>query len=182
MKSGKIVRNFFAKDGRKVVLRTPKWEDLDDFLELINSLVEERADTLRTERVSKEEEVDFLSKVLSRLEKDEMFYLVAEVDGKVVAVSEISKRSGYEKHVGVIGIAIRSEFRDLGIGTEMMNALVEQAQEMGLKVLTLTAFATNKSAIHVYEKVGFLQTGRIPKKHFKDGKYIDEIIMTKLLE
>ena len=85
MKSGKIVRSFFAKDGRKVVLRTPKWEDLDDFLEIINSLVDEGADILRTERVSKEEEIDFLSKVLSRLEKDEMFYLVAEVDGKVVA-------------------------------------------------------------------------------------------------
>ena len=182
MKSGKIFRSFTAKDRRKVVLRTPVWEDLDDFLELINSLVEERADILRTEKVSRDEEIDFLSRVLSRLEKDEMFYLVAEVDGKVVAVSEISKRSGYEKHVGVIGIAIRSEFRDLGIGTEMMNALVEQAQEMGLKVLTLTAFAANKPAIHVYEKVGFLQTGRIPKKHFKDGKYIDEIIMTKLLE
>jgi len=182
MKSGKIFRSFTAKDRRKVVLRTPVWEDLDDFLELINSFIEERADILRTEKVSRDEEIDFLSRVLSRLEKDEMFYLVAEVDGKVVAVSEISKRSGYEKHVGVIGIAIRSEFRDLGIGTEMMNALVEQAQEMGLKVLTLTAFATNKSAIHVYEKVGFLQTGRIPKKHFKDGKYIDEIIMTKLLE
>jgi len=182
MKSGKIVRNFFAKDGRKVVLRTPKWEDLDDFLELINSLVEERADTLRTERVSKEEEVDFLSKVLSRLEKDEMFYLVAEVDGKVVAVSEISKRGGYEKHVGVIGIAIRNGFRDLGIGTEIMKTLVEQTQKMGLKVLTLSAFATNKPAIHVYEKVGFVQTGTIPKKHFKEGKYIDEIILTKVLE
>ena len=182
MRSGKIVRSFFAKDGRKVVLRTPKWEDLDDFLELINSLVEERADILRTERVSKEEEIDFLSKVLSRLEKDEMFYLVAEVDGKVVAVSEISKRGGYEKHVGVIGIAIRNGFRDLGIGTEIMKALVEQAQKMGLKVLTLSAFATNKPAIHVYEKVGFVQTGTIPKKHFKEGKYIDEIILTKVLE
>ena len=182
MKSGKIVRSFFAKDGRKVVLRTPKWEDLDDFLELINSLVEERADILRTERVSKEEEIDFLSKVLSRLEKDEMFYLVAEVDGKVVAVSEISKRGGYEKHVGVIGIAIRNGFKDLGIGTEIMKALVEQAQKMGLKVLTLSAFATNKPAIHVYEKVGFVQTGTIPKKHFKEGKYIDEIILTKVLE
>ena len=182
MKSGKIVRSFFAKDGRKVVLRTPKWEDLDDFLELINSLVEERADILRTERVSKEEEIDFLSKVLSRLEKDEMFYLVAEVDGKVVAVSEISKRGGYEKHVGVIGIAIRNGFKDLGIGTEIMKTLVEQAQKMGLKVLTLSAFATNKPAIHVYEKVGFVQTGTIPKKHFKEGKYIDEIILTKVLE
>jgi L-amino acid N-acyltransferase YncA len=182
MKSGKIVRSFFAKDGRKVVLRTPKWEDLDDFLEIINSLVEERADILRTERVSKEEEIDFLSRVLSRLEKDEMFYLVAEVDGKVVAVSEISKRGGYEKHVGVIGIAIRNGFRDLGIGTEIMKTLVEQAQKMGLKVLTLSAFATNKPAIHVYEKVGFVQTGTIPKKHFKEGKYIDEIILTKVLE
>ncbi|PIX31621.1 hypothetical protein COZ60_03560 [Candidatus Bathyarchaeota archaeon CG_4_8_14_3_um_filter_42_8] len=182
MKSGKIVRSFFAKDGRKVVLRTPKWEDLDDFLEIINSLVDEGADILRTERVSKEEEIDFLSKVLSRLEKDEMFYLVAEVDGKVVAVSEISKRGGYEKHVGVIGIAIRNGFRDLGIGTEIMKTLVEQAQKMGLNVLTLSAFATNKPAIHVYEKVGFVQTGTIPKKHFKEGKYIDEIILTKVLE
>ena len=182
MKSGKIVRSFSAKDGRKVVLRMPKWEDLDDFLEIINSLVDEGADILRTERVSKEEEIDFLSKVLSRLEKDEMFYLVAEVDGKVVAVSEISKRGGYEKHVGVIGIAIRNGFRDLGIGTEIMKTLVEQAQKMGLKVLTLSAFATNKPAIHVYEKVGFVQTGTIPKKHFKEGKYIDEIILTKVLE
>ncbi|MGB9756228.1 MAG: GNAT family N-acetyltransferase, partial [Candidatus Bathyarchaeales archaeon] len=60
--------------------------------------------------------------------------------------------------------------------------LVEQASKMGLKVLTLSAFATNRRAIHVYEKVGFVQTGVIPRKHFKDGKYIDEIIMTKLLE
>jgi len=182
MKSGKVIRSFSAKDGRKVVLRTPMWEDLDDFLELINSLVDEKADILRTERVSRDEEIDFLSKVLSRLEKDEMFYLVAEVDGKVVAVSEISKRGGYEKHVGVIGIAIRNGFRDLGIGTEIMKTLVEQTQKMGLKVLTLSAFATNKPAIHVYEKVGFVQTGTIPKKHFKEGKYIDEIILTKVLE
>ncbi len=182
MQCGKVIRSFKAKDGRKVVLRTPKWEDLNDFLELINSLVEEGAEILRTEKVSREEEIDFLSRVLSRLEKDEMFYLVAEIDGKVVAVSEISKRGDYEKHVGVIGIAIKEGFRDAGIGTEMMNTLIEQARNMSLTVLTLSAFATNKRAIHVYEKVGFAQTGTIPKKRFRDGKYIDEVIMAKLLE
>ena len=30
-----------AKDGRKVVLRTARWDGLDDLLELINSLVDE---------------------------------------------------------------------------------------------------------------------------------------------
>jgi RimJ/RimL family protein N-acetyltransferase len=53
---------------------------------------------------------------------------------------------------------------------------------MGLKVLTLSAFATNKRALHVYEKVGFTRTGVIPKKFFKEGVYIDEIVMTKILE
>ena len=53
---------------------------------------------------------------------------------------------------------------------------------MGMKILTLTAFASNKRATHVYEKVGSMQTGLIPKKHLKQGKYIDEVIMTELLE
>ena len=64
----------------------------------------------------------------------------------------------------------------------MVKALIEQAKTMGLKVITLSAFATNKRAINVYEKLGFVQTGRIPKKFFKDDEYIDEMIMTKVLE
>jgi RimJ/RimL family protein N-acetyltransferase len=53
---------------------------------------------------------------------------------------------------------------------------------MGLRVLTLSAFESNKRAIHVYEKVGFVQTGRIPRKFFREGKYIDEVIMALVLE
>lgn len=183
MKAGKIVRSFFAKDGQKVVLRTPSWEDVDDLLGLINSLVEEGAEISIAEKVeSRTAEIDWLSRALASLEKGGVFYMVAEVDGTVVASSDIHALSGYEKHVGVIGIVIKRGFRDLGIGTQMMLTLVEEARKMGLKVLTLCAFASNKCAIHVYEKIGFVQTGLIPKKHFKEGKYIDEVIMTEVLE
>jgi ribosomal protein S18 acetylase RimI-like enzyme len=48
----------------------------------------------------------------------------------------------------------------------MMKTLAEQATARALKVLMLHVFATNKRAVHFYEKVGFVQTGRIPKKHF----------------
>lgn len=157
-------------------------EDLDNLMELINSIVDEKAEIARTEKVSREEEAEWLPKMLSSLEKDQLFFLVAEVDGKLIASSDIHILCGDEKHVGVLGIVVKSGFRNLSIGTEMIRTLEEQSVTLGLKVLTLQVFATNKRAIHVYENVGFVQTGRIPKKHFRHGQYIDEIIMTKLTE
>lgn len=182
MKSGKVIQTFRAKDGREVVLRTLRCEDLDDLLRMINSLVEERANIAVDKKFSRGEEIDWLSRALSRQERDEVFYLVAEVDGRAVANSELNQRlSAYDKHVGIIGIAIEDGFRDLGIGTEMMRALVGQAKSIDLRVITLGVFANTTRAIHLYEKVGFVQTGTIPNRFFKEGKYVDEIIMTKTL-
>lgn len=177
-----MFRKFFARDGQEVILRTPRSEDLDDLMALINSLVDDKAEIARTEKVTREEEAEWLPKMLASLEKDELFFLVAEVDKKLVASSDIHILRGDEKHVGVLGIVIMNGFRDLGIGTEMMKTLMEQAATLGLKVLTLQAFATNKRAVHVYEKMGFVQTGRVPMKHFREGQYIDEVIMAKLIE
>lgn len=183
MKPGTIIKTFFASDGREVVLRTPTWNDLDDLMVLINSLVEERADILLDEKVSRDEEIDWLSKILARLEKDEAFHLVAEVDDRIVGNSEFGRNtSGYDKHVGALGIAISHGYRDLRIGTEMINTLIERARAIGLELLTLSVFETNGRAKHIYQKLGFVETGRIPNKFFREGKYIDEITMAKSLE
>lgn len=182
MQSGKVVKSFTSKDGRKVILRTPKWEDLDDLLELINSLVEEGAEIIIAEKISREAEAEWLSKRLASLEMGKLFFLVAEVEGKVVASAGVNPFESFQNHVGLVGVIIKKGFRDIGIGTETMKTLERQARNMSLKVLMLSVFATNKRAIHVYEKVGFVQTGVIPKKFFKDDQYIDEVIMTKVLE
>jgi len=50
MKAGRVVRRFCARDKCRMVLRTPRWEDLDDLLEMINSLVEEKAELLELRR------------------------------------------------------------------------------------------------------------------------------------
>ena len=176
------MRKFHAKDRQEVILRTPRREDLDDLMELINSLVDEKAEIALTKKVTREEQAEWMPKMLSKLENNENFFLVAEVDGKIVASSSIDILHGDQKHVGDLGIVIKSGFRDLGIGTQMMTLLVEQATTLGLKVLTLQVFATNKRAIHVYEKTGFVQTGTLPKTRFREGQYIDEVIMTKLIE
>lgn len=180
MKTGKILKSFMAKDGKKIILRTPKWEDLDHFLELINSLVDEKADIYVTEKVSREEEAEWLLEVIAHLERDEDFFLAVEVGNKVVGLAEFKIKGGDKEHpVGAIGIIVKKGYRNLGIGTQVLKTLFEQAVFFGLRKMTINAFATNKRAIHVYKKVGFIEAGIIPERHFRQGKLIDEIIMEK---
>ena len=47
--------------------------------------------------------------------------------------------------------------------------------------MTVNAFITNKRAIHVYEKVGFVHLDIIPERHFRQDRLIDEVIMTKII-
>ena len=69
MKTGEILKSFTAKNGRNVILRTPKWEDLDDLMEFINSLVEEGVHIDRNQKVTSEQEADWLGRKLADLEK-----------------------------------------------------------------------------------------------------------------
>ncbi len=120
MKAGTIIRTFESKDGRKVTLRAPRWDDLDDMLEFINSLVEEGADIMIDTKQTRESEVEWLARLLTRVEKDETTVVAAEVEGRYVGQVEVAPRSGRSRHVGVLGIALKDGCREIGIGTELM--------------------------------------------------------------
>jgi len=90
----------------------------------------------------------------------------------------VEKRSGIMGHVGVLGIGIKSGYRGIGIGTQILKTLIDESKNAGLKILVLEHFATNKTARQLYEKMGFRETGKTPKGIYKNGKYIDLFHMT----
>ncbi len=103
---------------------------------------------------------------------------MAEVDGKVVGNSEVTRGTLTDEfYHGKLGILLLKEFRNQGIGHEMINTLVEESRKAGLKTIELEVFATNEQAVHVYETAGFRRVGKIPKKIFRNGKFTDVIVM-----
>ena len=182
MQYGQILHTFTAKDGREVILRTPKLEDLDDCVTLINSLIDERADILLEVPVTRSAESDWLSRKLTAIENGEVIQIVAEINDHVIATTDVTIKTGARSHVGDLGIIILKDFRDVGIGTEMLIQLLKQAQVRGIKIVTLSVFATNSRAKHVYKKLGFRECGRIPSEIYKNRQYIDHITMVKILD
>jgi ribosomal protein S18 acetylase RimI-like enzyme len=179
MKAGTILREFEARDGRKVILRTPTWEDLDDMLDFINSLVEEEAMILMEVKQTRDQEVDWLARSLSNMEKDRTVRVVAEVDGRMVGQCEVSVGLGRKSHVGTLGISVKQGYRDVGIGQELMREAERHAGKLGVEKIVLEVFATNDRAIHVYERMGYRVVGRVPGEIRYKGDYVDGLNMLK---
>ena len=178
---GTVLYVFTAKDGREVILRTPKWDDIDDALEFINSLVKEDAMILMNTKKTREEEIDWLADNMKKLEKGKIIMVAAEVDGRMVGLCEVRPHFGKMSHVGSLGISVKKEYRDIGIGIDLMKEAEKHAIHMRLKTMQLEVFEKNERAIHVYEKMGYKVTGRIPEGVLHNDEYMDVLIMTRKL-
>jgi ribosomal protein S18 acetylase RimI-like enzyme len=59
-----------------------------------------------------------------------------------------------------LGIAVSEGFQKLGYGTQIMRFLIEHADKYGIQNLNLSVDKENKSAIRLYQKFDFFETGK----------------------
>lgn len=78
-------------------------------------------------------------------------------------------------HICNASYAVASDSRGHHVGEKLVLDCLEQARQSGFRVLQFNAVvATNASARHLYEKLGFVQLGIIPGGfRRKDGQYED---------
>jgi L-amino acid N-acyltransferase YncA len=181
MRAGTLFCEFTDGKGRSVRVRTPRWEDLDDLLDLINSAVGEGVDIYIDEPQERNEEAKWLGQVLAEIESGQLIHVVVEADEGVVGSASLRRRRRCMSHVGELGILLKSGYREAGIGTMLLQTLVGEARKAGLEVLIIKYFAGNDRAQHVYEKVGFRETGREPGVVKRKGRYRDLVSMAMKL-
>ena len=81
------------------------------------------------------------------------------------------------RHRASLGIAVVQEYWNTGLGTVLINGAIDLARKAGYEQLELGVFS-DSSALHLYQKLGFQEVGRMPNA-FKlpDGSYAEEIMM-----
>jgi ribosomal protein S18 acetylase RimI-like enzyme len=80
-------------------------------------------------------------------------------------------------HRAELGITVIRDEWNKGIGSILMEKLIEFAKDAGIEILNLEVRADNTNAVHLYEKYGFRHIGTSPA-YFKIGdEYVDFEIM-----
>ncbi|WP_432662726.1 ribosomal protein S18-alanine N-acetyltransferase [Wukongibacter baidiensis] len=99
-------------------------------------------------------------------------YLVIEYGGKIVGYGGLWTIID-EGHI--TNIAIHKEFRNKKLGSFLVQAMIEFAENLGIHRMTLEVRESNIPAIGLYSKLGFVPCGKRPK-YYQDNNE-DAIIM-----
>lgn len=118
---------------------------------------------------------------LSKMSPD-FHLLVALVDGKLVGNAGLDLSTRRRRtHAAHIGMAVHDQYHNLGVGSALMAALIDQADNwLNLLRLELTVFTDNQAAINLYKKFGFVIEGTHVAYALRDGAYADVYAMARL--
>jgi putative acetyltransferase len=116
-------------------------------------------------------------------EPREGFYnLVACVEGELVGSLGLGvEQAPRRRHVGHLGMSVRDDWQGRGVGSALMRAGVDLADNwLNLARLELTVYTDNQAAIALYQKFGFAIEGTLRRYAFRAGAYVDAYAMARL--
>jgi L-amino acid N-acyltransferase YncA len=163
---------------RAIVVRAGQPGDAEAICAIYNQGIADRIATLETELRTPEERRAWMA---ARGPRHPV--IVAEADGAVVgwgSLNSYNPRDAY-RHVADFSVYVERDWRGRGVGRRLLERLIELARGIGYHKMMLSAFPFNGSGVALYERMGFTTVGICHEMGQLDGKWVDTIIMEKLL-
>lgn len=173
-----------SKSGTEVVVRSATKQDAPLILDLSKGVIGEEIYQLTSGsefKMTIEAEEKWIE---SHLTNPNHIILVAEMSSKIVGLLDFS--NGHRQriaHTGEFGMSVEKEFRDQGIGSLLLQVLIEWAtQNKTIEKIGLNVHSNNERAIALYKNMGFEIEG-IRKRDLKygDGQYVDTTVMGRFV-
>jgi putative acetyltransferase len=112
-----------------------------------------------------------------------LFLLVACVGEEVIGNLglETSPNRPRMRHVGSLGMAVRDDWQGKGVGTALMEAALDLADNwLNLTRIELRVYVDNSAAVALYKRFGFEIEGTHRRLAFRNGEYVDAYSMARI--
>jgi len=107
--------------------------------------------------------------------------LVAVEEETVVGWAAVSPTSARECYAGVVehSVYVAEEARGRGIGSALLQALVESAEAAGVWTIQSSIFPENEASVRLHERAGFRVVGRRERIARLDGVWRDTVLIER---
>ena len=163
-----------------LAIRDATADDAGAICRIYNQGIEDRVATLEVEERTPEERAAWLA---ARGPRHPV--LVAVGPGRDVvgwgSLNAFNPRRAYH-HVADFSLYVDRSWRGKGVGRRLLAALMERARALEYHKLVLSAFPFNEAGMQVYRRAGFREVGVYREQGRLDGRWVDTIVMEKLLD
>src|SRR5262245_26409113 len=161
-----------------VTIRPSIPADADAVWRCLGSVAAERRHIAMVEPPALEEVRSFLGTLAAR----GIIQFVALAGSQVVGWCDVTRKTleGF-RHSAVLGMGVLQPYRGRGLGSALLRAVLEEARSQGLGRIELEVYASNQSAIALYERFRFKREGVKRSARILDGQVEDILCMALLL-
>ncbi len=168
--------------GKRVRLRSIERSDIPRFVAWLNDPQVTRGLLLALPLSSVDEEKWFDSMQARPMEEHQLAIEVMTPGGWVHVGNCGFHNLDWRNRSGEVGLFIgEKQMWGQGYGSDVMRLLLRHGfNTLNLNRIYLHVFENNPGAIRSYEKVGFVHEGRLRQDVYKEGQYLDVLIMSVL--
>jgi len=109
--------------------------------------------------------------------------VAADADGITVgwaSLNAFNPRAAYD-HVADFSVYVERTWRGKGVGRLLLDRLIDLARAIGYHKMVLAALASNTGGVALYTRAGFTTVGTYREQGQLDGRWVDVVIMEKIL-
>lgn len=166
---------------KTLILKSPDDSDAEAILKYLKQVTGETPFLLRTPEECTETVASEVLFIQNINQHPTQVMILAILDSKIVGIANVGLKTRLKvRHRATLGISVQKQYWGLGIGSLLMDHLIDLAKAMGAERLELEVIEGNERAISLYQKKGFQFMSEI-KGAIKDpdGTYRSEYVMTR---
>lgn len=139
------------KDGVNVQMRPMSADDSQMLADLFTPISNEDARYLRDDVRNPE----VINGWCASLDYSQVLPLVAVVNERAVGQASLHFGKGPERHLAAVRIFLARDFRRRGLGTKMIQTLIELARKQDIHILIAEVVADQSKVIKAFQNLGF---------------------------
>jgi len=174
------MNEYSTKDGRRFIIERPTVENAGEIIQYSRKIFSSTDQVLTTPdeyRITIENEIEWIKNIN---DNPNSLLLIAKLNNNIIGFLFFIQNSKKKtSHTGEFGVNVHPNYQRLGVGQHLTEAMLRWARKnKQIEKIILQVFATNKKAIELYRKIGFIEEGRhIKAVRQLDGTYVDILQM-----
>jgi RimJ/RimL family protein N-acetyltransferase len=162
------------RDGSRVLLRVLNKDDRDRLRAMFARVGDDDAEAMR----DNVKDPAAIQRWIDKLDYSRVIPLVAVVNDEIVGDATLHLGRGPYSHKAEVRIFLSKPYRQRGLGTAMLKALIDIAKKLELHLLTVEVIANRTSVIRAFRGMGFqIQTTLPDYFMMPDGETLDVALM-----